>query len=425
MDARRILVVVAVGGMALSSSCGNAQDPIICPPGNVYAPTLLSPHNYEYTASTTPALSWRYKGAAYPYPQPDPTPWPAYKCQPQKFRVSLSMAPLHNKELGGVGPGALYVTWTTPPLQPGQTYRWSVVAISKGQEGPPSEERYFSIGSPCTSVSQLKLVSNLWPPYGTTVDTLTPEIMWSGDDAQTCLPTGYAIQYSHTFDFAQNEWAYSFGPHSGFYWKLGPLQNCTTYYWRAAAFLGSSLENGKWVPSQIGPFGDPMMFEVAVGGKCVEAPTLPQELATLPPGPVPPVSKLWNVTMNANCRAGPGTLYNEKGFVPKGFAAEIEGRNEDGTWFSVIDSSGNSCWVSKVALEVPADWNTQPVLTYAAPPPPPEEPPAEEEAPPAEVVPPAPPAPPSDPCAQYQGAPACLDHPECRFDRKQGVCLSR
>ena len=423
MAARRAFVVLILGGVALSS-CGDPK-PIICPPGSVFAPILLSPPNLAYTTNTTPALAWKYKGVTYPYPQPEPTPPTAYTCQPQKFRVSLSMAPLHNVELGGIGPGALTVTWNTPPLQPGQTYRWSVVAISKGQEGFPSETRYFSIGSPCTSVSELNWPSGLWPPYDSIMDTLTPGIQWSGHDSQTCLPQGYVIQYSHTFDFAQYEWTVGIGPGSGYDMKIGPLQNCTTYYWRVAAHLApqAQLGAGSQMPAPRGPWSDPMRLHVALGGKCMEQPAvLPQEMATLPPGPIPPVSKLWNVIMNANCRAGPGTTYNEKGLATEGFAARIEGRNEDGTWFRLIDPSGISCWVSRIALEVPPDWDAQPILAYPVAPLPPEAPPAEEIPPPGEVIPPEPPL---DPCAQYQGAPACLAQPGCFFDRMTGLCRSK
>jgi hypothetical protein len=412
MNARRVLVVLFLGGLAFSSSSCGPPKPIICPPGYVFAPTLLSPPNLAYTTDTTPPLSWKYKGYAYPYPQPEPTPWPEYKCLPNKFRVSLSTAPLFLDDLGATLPGAASTTWNTPPLQSGRTYRWSVVAISKGQQGPPSQERFFSVGGNCASVSDLSMVSALMPPNDATVDTLTPEVLWSPTyNKMTCLPKGYVIQYSHSSNFGAYEWVTGIGPGSGYYMKLPPLENCTTYYWRVAAHLATSV-NPQVFPSPTGPYGDAFMFHVALGGKCLIQPQQPQELATLPPGPIPPVDKLWKIMMNANCRGGPGTNYNEKGFAPKGFSAKIEGRNEDGMWFRLIDAGGTSCWVSKIALEVPADWESLPVLGYPAPPPPPK--PQEEN-----------PNPPADPCAQYQGAVACLEHPECSFNRYTGACVSR
>jgi hypothetical protein len=407
MNARRIFVVLFIGGMALLSSCGHPADPIVCPPADLVAPMLISPPDYAYTSSTT---------------QPYPTPAPEYKCRPNQFRVSLSMAPLFNTELGGVGPGALSVTWTTPALQAGQTYRWSVVAISKGKEGPPSQTRYFSIGNICASATDLKPPNPLMPPNTSRQDTLTPEVMWGSPTGMTCLPRGYVIQYSTSANFGTFKWLTGHGPAAGFYMKLPELQNCTTYYWRVAAHLSTSV-GATAMPSPTGPYSDTWSFDVALPGTCLQSPFIPpQEAATLPPGPVPPVSKFWQVTMNANCRAGPGTAYNEKGFAPKGFAVEVEGRNEDGTWFRLIDPSGISCWVSEIALEVPADWEIQPVLAYPLAPPPPEAPPEEENAPPAEVN---PPGPPPDPCAQYQGAPACLAQPGCFFDRYKGICVTK
>jgi hypothetical protein len=250
--------------------------------------------------------------------------------------------------------------------------------------------------------------------------TLTPEISWGADITQTCLPKGYVIQYSHTIDFGSYQWFTGIGPGAGYNMKFPPLQDCSTYYYRVAAHMATTLSPGVY-PSPTGPYSVPIVFHIDLG-KCPQTGVLPQALATLPPGPIPPVSKLWQVTMNANCRAGPGTAYNEKGLAPKGFSAKIEGRNEDGTWFRLIDPSGISCWVSKIALVVPADWEIQPVLAYPlVPPPPAEAPPPEENAPPPAVN---PPPPPPDPCAQYQGAPACLDHPGCHFDRKTGICVS-
>jgi hypothetical protein len=92
--------------------------------------------------------------------------------------------------------------------------------------------------------------------------------------------------------------------------------------------------------------------------------------------------------------------------------ASIEGRNEDGSWFRLIDPKGISCWVSRMALEVPANWASWKVLAYPLPPPTPKEQATAEE-------------PASDACAQYQGVPECLAHPECRFDRLAGVCKSK
>ncbi len=85
-----------------------------------------------------------------------------------------------------------------------------------------------------------------------------------------------------------------------------------------------------------------------------------------------PTAAHWYVTakMNANCRTGPGTVYNENGFVPKGNTAEVVGRNETGTWLRLINPNGKGfCWASAVAFEIPFDMDPLPVALAPSPPP--------------------------------------------------------
>jgi hypothetical protein len=81
------------------------------------------------------------------------------------------------------------------------------------------------------------------------------------------------------------------------------------------------------------------------------------------PGPVPiqtvpglkPTKQQWQAlsSKNANCRAGAGTNFNEAGFVPEGYLAEVVGRNEQGTWLEVLNPNGKgTCWASIIAFEV-------------------------------------------------------------------------
>lgn len=84
-----------------------------------------------------------------------------------------------------------------------------------------------------------------------------------------------------------------------------------------------------------------------------------------------PTQALWHAQakMNANCRAGPGTVYNETGFVSKGYTAEIVGRNEEGTWLNLINPNGKgSCWASIIAFEIQFDLDPLPVALAPAPP---------------------------------------------------------
>jgi hypothetical protein len=85
-----------------------------------------------------------------------------------------------------------------------------------------------------------------------------------------------------------------------------------------------------------------------------------------------PASKSFQATakMNANCRAGPGTAYNEWGYALKDDIVEVVGRNEDGTWLNVLNPHGaGKCWLSIFALDLPFDVNGLPAVSYPTPPP--------------------------------------------------------
>ena len=97
---------------------------------------------------------------------------------------------------------------------------------------------------------------------------------------------------------------------------------------------------------------------------------LEQEVIPLLPSPPPPRED-WQAesTMDANCRAGPGTRFNETGFVPKGYTAEVVGRNEEGTWLELITPNGEgTCWASIIAFKVTFAIDELPVHTSDAQP---------------------------------------------------------
>lgn len=71
---------------------------------------------------------------------------------------------------------------------------------------------------------------------------------------------------------------------------------------------------------------------------------------TAPPLPTPTITPVpiptFVLIQNANCRIGPGQVFNEVGAAYKGDSVPIEGRNEDGTWWLVRLPNGTLCWVS-------------------------------------------------------------------------------
>ncbi len=83
-----------------------------------------------------------------------------------------------------------------------------------------------------------------------------------------------------------------------------------------------------------------------------------------------PTAAHWQVTakVNANCRSGPGIVYNETGFVLKGDTVEVVGRNTKGTWLELVHPSGKGfCWVSILAFEVPFEMKPLPVIWAPSP----------------------------------------------------------
>ncbi|MFN2119259.1 MAG: hypothetical protein ACK2T0_02575, partial [Anaerolineales bacterium] len=308
MRLRFWLAFLVTGGVLLVPGCNFPRPPIVCPATDLVAPMLKSPDGRATTTDTTPTLMWRYRTVTYPYPQPDPLPSPEYQCRPNKFRISLSTAPDFTDELGAEVGGGIAGEWTTPILEIGRTYRWSVTAISKGVDGPASETRYLSIGDDCdpTSVQAPILLA---PANGSTVDTLTPRVMW--DVAGTCLPIGYTVEYSQDAAFNTSMQVGTTGYYA-YDWQLPELKDCATYYWRVLAWDGLGA----------GPYSEVWSFDVQRPGLCLEmapAPALP--------GEVPPTltsdERVWTVIMNANCRTGPGTVYNETSYVPEGYEAPV------------------------------------------------------------------------------------------------------
>jgi hypothetical protein len=73
------------------------------------------------------------------------------------------------------------------------------------------------------------------------------------------------------------------------------------------------------------------------------------------------------LTMNANCRLGPGKAYPTVDAFVQGQTVLIQGRNEDNSWFWVAKPGGSGhCWVSASVGSASGDWSGAPLV--AAPP---------------------------------------------------------
>jgi len=70
----------------------------------------------------------------------------------------------------------------------------------------------------------------------------------------------------------------------------------------------------------------------------------PTETA-IPVTDTPQVSPEIKLSKNSNCRVGPSTLYNIIDQIAAGTSLPVTGRNEDNSWWQVINATGHDCWI--------------------------------------------------------------------------------
>jgi hypothetical protein len=71
--------------------------------------------------------------------------------------------------------------------------------------------------------------------------------------------------------------------------------------------------------------------------------------------------------IDANCRGGPGTVYDYLSYLHNGQSSPVTGRSADWTWWVILRvDGGGSCWISAGVVTVSGDTSRVPVI--AAPP---------------------------------------------------------
>lgn len=79
------------------------------------------------------------------------------------------------------------------------------------------------------------------------------------------------------------------------------------------------------------------------------------------------------VLQQANCRAGPGLVYEIIGYLHPGDISPIDGRNAESSWWWVQQVAGwGHCWVSDAVVEVSGDTSAVPMLPPPSTPTPPD-----------------------------------------------------
>jgi uncharacterized protein YraI len=334
-----------------------------CPTDGLLAPVLVTPANGGSVNSLQPTLVWAY---------PDPA------CNPEGYRIDLSTdEAFADTSLSG-GTGNPSTSWSPGRnLQACETYYWRVAAINGTTLGAFSAANAFRVeisGVECPPVSppaSASIRGVVWhdlcavPVEG---ETSTPAgcvvpptgglrangIREAGEPGiagvQVNLHFGACSEpvVANQITNANGEYVFdgilAFGEHcvsvdalseintpvlipGGWTFPLGTAD--------ALATRSANLESGTNIEQDFG--WDYQMLP---------APSAPAVVAT---ATTAPPTNTFNVTTDANCRTGPGTMYDVVTGFRTGQTLSVTGRNADSSWWVVtIPTNNQPCWISGV-----------------------------------------------------------------------------
>jgi hypothetical protein len=309
-----------------------------CPTAGLVAPVLTGPAMWAVVGSLDPSLSWSYPNAS---------------CNPQGYAIDLRTGPLFSDSLGG-GTGNPSTSWGPgSPLQPGKEYEWAVQAINGTTLGPVAGFDYFFTGPMCATAA-LAASTPLQPANGAIINELDPSLIWQYPDA--CLPQGYRVDLSTDPTFADTSLSGGTGNPSTRWGPAAPLANCTVYYWKITPINDTTL----------GPASSVFSFTTQAPGICpkpvhvgpnpiiiLATPTL----TTTPTGTFTPTPSaiIFIPGFNANCRSGPNPIFTILDVALKGKSYALDGRNLDGSWYRIMLTPDQGCWVPSTAGTPSAD----------------------------------------------------------------------
>jgi hypothetical protein len=299
-----------------------------CPTASLQAPVLTSPAMWSVVASVSPSLTWSYPNAS---------------CNPQGYAIDLRTGPLFTDHLGG-GTGNPSTSWGPgSPLQPGREYEWLVQAINGTTLGPPAGYDYFFTGPMCNTAA-LAASTLLQPANGAIINELDPTLIWQYPDA--CLPQGYRVDLSTDPIFADTSLSGGTGNPSTRWGPANPLANCTVYYWKITPINDTTL----------GPASGVFSFTTQAPGICpkpvpvIQNPIVILATPTLTPtqtaSPTPTPSAFFFIpNTNANCRNGPDPVFGILDVALKGQSYLMDGRNLENSWYRIMLTPNQGCWV--------------------------------------------------------------------------------
>jgi len=101
-------------------------------------------------------------------------------------------------------------------------------------------------------------------------------------------------------------------------------------------------------------------------GPEITATQMPEVAPTPTPQPTE-ITPLVTAQVNANCRTGPGTVFDPYGFLLAGESAALVGRAADNSWYRVqLEGLSVPCWISATIIDINVDPGTLPII--ASPP---------------------------------------------------------
>ena len=352
-----------------------------CPTDGLLAPVLISPADGSSVASTLPSLSWAY---------PDTT------CNPEGYRIDLSTdEAFADASLSG-GTGNPSTSWSPgSDLQACQVYHWRVAGINGTTLGPFSEAHSFRVDTdgecppvappPSASISGIVWHDLCGLPEGPLPEPLPAGCVAApGGGAQAngirepgepgiagvevrlhfgaCTDAVVATQNTSAIGEYTFDGILAFGPHCVSVDALSAVNEpilipggwtFPTGTTGSLASASASLDSGSNIQQDFG-WDHQFLPVVSAPPAATAAPT------------TPPLSEGFNVTTGANCRQGPGVVYDVVSAFPAGTSLKVVGRNTDSSWWQVEVNSTVRCWISNVTGQFVG--NPGAIQVVAAPP---------------------------------------------------------
>ncbi len=226
------------------TACGGGNKPAACALDTLKAPSLIAPIDFSVVSELAPALSWSYSGT----------------CAPSSYKVEVaSDSKFGDVSLGGSAAGTAKSFTPGTPLAPGHEYWWRVAAVSGNNVGPYSSPMRFYTGPLCNAAA-LTAPNLDSPADGAPVTENRPTLQWSYPGTG-CLPPSYRVDLSTDASFADTSLSGGTGNPSMRRTPGSDLADCTTYFWRVAGAVDSTL----------GPYSATRSFATNFTGACAAA----------------------------------------------------------------------------------------------------------------------------------------------------------